>query len=415
MKSMLFMSLSALFMAAAAKPFIGMPKSDSPHAWSAYRSYPYARWADAAVQEKKWGPALQFYAQALQRDPANTRLARGIQMCWHHLMQQLPENSQAAPQDRHLLPRQFVRFDIPRRASERRQQTLWRGPIVALTASSPVVAFETAKKPASEMTAPLFATHMRAVAVPLPPPALPVPSNMPEPVALAYGSRWSFNSSSTVRSRDLPALARSIGEFGGSQSGAEVRWRLAAGTARPLHLAASAFVGTNTRRGFDPGSTQAVVGFRYKPLEHANVVLGADRLIRVGTQSRNAFALRAMGDAGQNYDGPADAASWLHWHAGFDTALIGVKSRDLFASSEARAGMGFRLTDTVSVTPHIGMNGILQQAGNTQTLVEAGPGVWLRWRINDTSRLDMRVAYRFNIAGSAPTRDGVVAQVAVGF
>jgi hypothetical protein len=224
-----------------------------------------------------------------------------------------------------------------------------------------------------------------------------------------------MNSSSTYRSRALPVTPQGAGEFGGSQSGAELRWRLNGDHQRALQLTAAAFVGNSVKAGFRGDSTQALIGLRYKPFQKTNIVLGADQLVKVGAQSRSALALRVMGDAGSNYDGPENQNRWLHWHAGFDTALIGARSRDLFASAEARAGIGFRLNQTLSLTPYVGIHALHQQAGERQTLVEAGPGLWLRTRLSGTSQLDMRIAYHVPVAGNTGTRDGVVAQIALGF
>ncbi len=417
MKSLLFYGISCLFMAAAAKPFVKIGGPETASSWATFRSYPHAKWADDDARDKKWAQAAHHYAQALIRNPREQRFARGVLTAWGHMLDQVPRASflPVRQQQNMLLTQaipgpllQPVRFDVPQSPLERRQQTDWRGPIVALAATERIVPFQKTAAPAPVLQA---ASHIQA--------ASPIHISPATPFIAAdsrgASSRWSFNSSATLRASDVPSTLPGIGDFGGSQSGAELRWQINTSREKPLQLAAATYMGTDTHFSIHRQTTQAVIGLRYKPFEKLNMVVGADRLIKLGSQSRNAFALRLMADTGANYDRPVDRSRWLHWHAGIDSALIGVNARDLFASGDARIGMGFRVTDTLSVTPYVGANALLQQAGTTQTLVEAGPGVWMRARLSDQSRLDLRVAYRVNIAGNAPTRNGVVAQVALGF
>jgi hypothetical protein len=427
MKSLLLLGVSALFMAAAAKPFVDRTETDTS-SWVAYRSYPYAVWADQAAHKDDWQQAAVYYAMALERYPGEERYARGTLHALRRLQDMLKKPIPDLPPAK--LPTttakalHIVRYEIPETVQDRLQQTAWRGPIVAFRTTlnredapddipaSPAVGPETAA-----LAQAFLATDTASVATLAidPTNASALPLSYTDVITAKKDRRWSFNSSSTYRSRALPELPRGAGEFGGSQSGAEMRWRLNGDRQRPLQIAASTFVGNTEKGGFRQDSTQAVIGLRYKPFQAANIVIGADQLLKVGKQSRTALALRAMGDVGKNYDGPPDKNQWLHWHAGFDTALIGAKSRDIFASAEARAGFGFRVNDTTSLTPYVGINALHQQAGSAQTLVETGPGIWLRMRFSDTSRVDMRLAYRVNVAGNARTRDGVVAQVALGF
>lgn len=422
MKSALFYGMSCLFMAAAAKPFVTADDASTTDAWASFRSYPYAHWADIAARAQQWPQAAHYYAEALRRNPSDTRFARGILFAWWHMLAQIPKSavipalhapkipvatiytSQAAPRP----PKQAVRFVLPADPQTRRQQTAWRGPIVALTAPAPVVPFQEKEPPAPVLHASPPASRPSG-----PDGTLTVAAFTPLPPARA--GRWSVTSSALIRAKAVPSGIPAVSPFGGSQSGAELRWRVNDDAARPLQIAAAGFIGTDTGYSLNPQTAQAVIGLRYKPFETVNLVVGADLLIRLGNRARNDFALRLMADAGANYDMPYDRARWLHWHAGADAALIGVTTRDLYARGDARIGMGFRLSDTLSVTPYIGADAVLQSAGSTQTLVEAGPGVWLRARLADQARVDVKLSYRLRIAGNTPAQNAVLAQVAVGF
>jgi hypothetical protein len=426
-KSLFLFGLSALFMAAAAKPFVH--KTDTARSsWADYRSYPYAVWADEAARKADWLKTVTYYTMALQRNPHDKRYTAGVLQALHQLrllQQSIDAQRRPVPSPpTKLQPHHIVRHDIPTDTQDRLQQTAWRGPIVSfrteLEAETATALAATVSSETRENTALALATVAAPVLRANSPYVSPEKSSDAQ---LAYlnmlparqEKRWSLNSSSTYRSRALPLVLGGASEFGGSQSGAEARWRLGGDHQRPLQLAASTFVSNRNNGGFRPDSTQAVIGVRYKPFEKTNIVVGADQLVKVGRQSRSALAVRLMGDKGDNYDGPDDKNRWFHWHAGFDTALIGAKSRDIFASAETRAGIGFRLNQNISLTPYVGINALHQQAGGKQTLVEAGPGLWLRTRLSDSSRIDLKLAYRMNVAGNTDTRDGVVAQVAIGF
>ncbi len=359
---------------------------------------------------RNWRLAAELYAAAHARHPEEARYARGLLLARALLHPQLAP-VKVQPEFLGIIKpagmSSRVKYDIPASPGERAKQTPWRGPIVSLAYSAPVVPLNSA--PTLEKPPILLAM----AEVPAAPPA-PLQQQV-QPLAIVSSQRWSVNSSATVRGGSLALGAPGIATFGGSQSGAEVRWRLNTDAARPLQIAAASYVGMSDHLSFDDQTLQGVIGLRYKPFANINAVVGADRLIKIGPQARNAFALRFMADTGANYDGPIDRMRWLHWHAGVDSALIGIRSRDLFAGADARVGMGFRLNEQLSVTPYVGANAILQRAGKSQSLVEIGPGIWLRGKINDQSRVDFRLAYRFNIAGNAPSRDGLVAQVALGF
>ncbi len=415
MKSALLFGLSALLTGLAAKPFVDASTRPEATSWAAFRSYPYGAKADAAMAAGRWSVAADFYAAAIARNPGEGRYARGLFLARAQLhrrvspSQRLPDILAA---NKPAVMSQHVKYDIPATAAERAQQTPWRGPIVSLATSSPVVPFQSAPETQPENPRVLLAM---ADAPPAPQgPQAPLPQQV-QPLAILSAPRWSVTSSATVRGSALALGAPGVSGFGGSQSGAELRWRLNADDARPLQIAAATFVGMSHPLSFDDRSAQAVIGLRYKPFAHINALVGADRLIKIGPQARNAFALRFMADTGANYDGPVDRTRWLHWHAGVDTALIGIKSRDIYAGADTRVGMGFRVNDQISVTPYLGANAILQAAGTSRSLVEIGPGIWLRGTINDRSRVDFRLAYRFNVAGNAPSRNGLVAQVALGF
>jgi Bacteriophage N adsorption protein A C-term len=436
MKSLIPVSISCLFVAAAAKPFIDERDSSRSSSWAYFRSYPYAVQADAEMAAGNFPGSAHRFALALARDPSEPRYSRGLLSAWRNATdlrtRPMPPRTQSKTSSMNRLAMaetpqgsenqtarlQPVRYYLAANDAERRQQTNWHGPIVSLASANSLVPFQDnnvgPKVALNEFVSPSSPTRAQGsvIIASLSPQTLSTYSATPSAI---LPSRISVNASSTMRSSRLPGLVRGATEFAGSQSGTELRWRINKSAKRPLQFAASAFVGLDDRYRLNGASSQASLGLRYKPFAQVNAVVGVDRMLKLGSQSRNAFALRLMADTGQNYEAPVDRARWIHWHAGFDSALIGVHARDLFASGDARIGMGFRLNDHWSVTPYVGANAILQKAGPATSLVEVGPGVWVRAKIDDSRRIDLRLAYRFNVSGNAKTKDGLVAQVAMGF
>jgi Bacteriophage N adsorption protein A C-term len=428
-KTTVVLGISCLFAAAAAKPFVEDDQVQRLSSWAHFRSYPYAAKAQAAFANGNAAEAARLFAHALARNQDNPLYSRGLLMAWQNAM--LPVQARTNPDVVDLtkkphtvtaaaLPLYAVRHMVPRHQAARQQQTAWRGPVVNFTSGTVMVAFQETQSAMPGNTKILPGNIMAAAGtMPQPPVQVPIPLAMPRTVPAKLpaksAARFSVAAGASIRANPLPVPVRGATEFGGSQTGAEVRWRVNNDASTPLHIAASTFVGVDDRFSMIGASTQAAIGVRYKPSGKINAVLGLDRMVKLGSQSRNAFALRLMADAGHNYDAPLAQNHWLHWHAGVDSALIGAKSRDVFASGEARAGMGFRLADQWSLTPYVAAHALLQKTTATTTLVEMGPGIWLRGNLSETSRLDIRVGYRINVAGNTATKDGVVAQVAVGF
>jgi Bacteriophage N adsorption protein A C-term len=213
--------------------------------------------------------------------------------------------------------------------------------------------------------------------------------------------------------------------LGNPYVGLEISHQLNRSQSHPLRLSLSQFTALGARGSPDFSTTQMAVGLRYKPLENINAVVGIERLIRVGDQSRNDWAVSFAADRGVNYDGPVDKSYWPHWHVAANGAIIGTTSPDLFTSAEARAGIGLSLNDTWQITPHFGAQLLLQLDGKTQSRIEAGPGIWLRGRLFDSGlfdsgridsgRIDFRVGYAVGIGGTVASQNGVRVQMAVSY
>jgi hypothetical protein len=222
--------------------------------------------------------------------------------------------------------------------------------------------------------------------------------------------RFHLNSSTNWAPAASSAFLPSSTSLGASQVGVEMTYQLNKSQAHPFVASLSSFTGLDPIGKLDSDTTQLSAGLRYKPFQNINATVGVNRLIGIGSKSRNDWALTLAADKGLNYDPPLDKSYWLHWHAATNASLIGLNARDLFASGEARIGVGFPLIHNWQLTPYLGTQGILQYDRLVQSRLEAGPGLWLRGRLGTSDRLDFRLSYMKQIAGTVQDNSGIRVQ-----
>ena len=169
-------------------------------------------------------------------------------------------------------------------------------------------------------------------------------------------------------------------------------------------------------------SVQAGVGLSAKPFGAANLVLAAERLIAVGRNARDDWLLRASWSAGRGYEGRPGQTRWPFWSVYLDGAIIDPADPDLFGAAETRAGWTFAVAGPLEVTPHGLISGLIQEDPfDTVSLLEAGPGATVTWRLGGDryrapgAALTLSAHYRFRIAGNADGGGGPTVTLAVGF
>jgi tetratricopeptide (TPR) repeat protein len=224
--------------------------------------------------------------------------------------------------------------------------------------------------------------------------------------------KWlSIQSGITYRegASDIAASQALLGQGGGWLDAAT---RINGNPDRPLSLVGFLYSAQNLQHyGLNRDSLQAGFGIRWQPIK--NITIEAARLQKIGNQARNDWMLRAGAGVGVWRPANLSQMHWLHWQARADAAMIGLSRRDIFAQADARIGLGFRLTEQMSITPYIGSTATVQKDNRTATLVEMSPGLWLHR--SGTVPLDARLEYRRKMAGSAAASNGVALTLGINF
>jgi len=159
-------------------------------------------------------------------------------------------------------------------------------------------------------------------------------------------------------------------------------------------------------------SLQAGFGIKAKPLAAQNLVLALERLVAVGRFARDDWLARAAWSAGSGLEPPPGADSWPMWHLYLDLAAIDFADPDLQFNAESRVGWGFQ-SGRIRLIPHLLAASFVQDdALGTDSLVEAGPALSLQLPLGGGPQrapgaaLELRLAYRVKLAGSARNADG---------
>ncbi len=172
----------------------------------------------------------------------------------------------------------------------------------------------------------------------------------------------------------------------------------------------------------DPDSYQAGVGVRIKPLSRHNLVLSAERLVKVGRFARNDWMIRAGYSYDHNSDYREDKKRWWSYSLYLDAALIDFNSPDIFLTSQTTGGYNVTLGQGLVMQPRItGLITWQKDSFRQASLIEGGPGLNLRYYFNDTkyaayrSYLDLTVEYRVKISGNSINHSGPIVSLMLYF
>jgi len=162
--------------------------------------------------------------------------------------------------------------------------------------------------------------------------------------------------------------------------------------------------------GASGGETaQGMLGARIKPLRSANLVLSAERRVKIGSLSINDWLLRAGYSYTYGTDLRMDASSWNTAQVYAEAGRF-IDTRRTYATFEAQLGRSFKL-DSVDprpvVFPHfvLGADHDSKLASGRRTASGAGVGVAVRYWFNEDryraphSYFDVSLQYRARLGG----------------
>ncbi|HYS63455.1 MAG TPA: bacteriophage N4 adsorption protein A [Paraburkholderia sp.] len=161
---------------------------------------------------------------------------------------------------------------------------------------------------------------------------------------------------------------------------------------------------------------QGSVGARYKPIADQNVVLTAERLVRIGSLSMNDWLLRLGYSSEGGTDLRVTEPSWRSWQAYVEGAYFMHAGRYIIYS-ELRYGHTWvvpPISDRLTVYPHVAIAGDHDNKAVNQTAIGIGPGIQIRYWFRETryrapaSWLDITVQYRFPLTSAERARGLVV-------
>lgn len=213
----------------------------------------------------------------------------------------------------------------------------------------------------------------------------------------------------------VSTVPASLAPLGQSQSALALHFRPDPLAERPLLATARLLAAHNPSDGIPERQTlQATAGLGWNLLPAANATLVGERWIKLGSQSRNAWALRLHGGGGQGYGPLAGERGWPLWSLYGEAALVGLNRRDLFAGSEARAGYGLSLGGQTRITATAALWGTVQHDDATRHRLEAGPSLGLETRVGEIP-LHLRLDYRLPLSARPETDPGFAFTIFIGF
>ncbi len=172
----------------------------------------------------------------------------------------------------------------------------------------------------------------------------------------------------------------------------------------------------------EPDSFQAGFGARIKPFSAHNLILSAERLVKIGDFARNDWMIRAGYSRDHQTDYQAGAHRWWSYSLYLDAALIDPADPDIYLTGQLTAGLNWRLAEGLVLQPRLTGQASWQQDSFQQAdLLEAGPGLNLRIYFNETkyeayrSYIDLTAEYRIKLSGNSVSGSGWVASLIVHF
>lgn len=168
------------------------------------------------------------------------------------------------------------------------------------------------------------------------------------------------------------------------------------------------------------GSLQLGVGARFRPFADHNLVFTVERLISVGDQARDAWLFVTGYSLSEGLDIDPVLNNWESWNLYADIAYIPDSPRFVAANVEGWYGHSYKLTDSLVVTPHLVTAArYSDDKFDTDRVLEAGPGVGLRYWFNEDkytgprSYMDVKVQYRYAFVNDDDRDDGALVATAI--
>jgi Tfp pilus assembly protein PilF len=163
---------------------------------------------------------------------------------------------------------------------------------------------------------------------------------------------------------------------------------------------------------------QGSVGARYKPLVDQNLVISAERLVRLGSLSQNDWLARLGYSSEAGSDLRVTEPSWRAWQV-YAEADYFVHQGRYILYSQLRYGHTWAVTqisDHLTVYPHIALIFDHDSKDQHQTALSVGPGVQFRFWFRESrysapaSWADLTVQYHIPLTSAARAR-GLAAQL----
>lgn len=163
---------------------------------------------------------------------------------------------------------------------------------------------------------------------------------------------------------------------------------------------------------------QGSVGARYKPLVDQNLVLSAERLVRLGSLSQNDWLARLGYSSEAGSDLRVTEPSWRAWQVYLEADYFLHQGRYILYS-QLRYGHTWAvnaISDHLTVYPHLALVFDHDNKERNQTALSVGPGVQFRFWFRENqysapaSWADLTVQYHIPLTSAARAR-GLAAQL----
>jgi Tfp pilus assembly protein PilF len=163
---------------------------------------------------------------------------------------------------------------------------------------------------------------------------------------------------------------------------------------------------------------QGSIGARYKPLVDQNLVLSAERLVRLGSLSQNDWLARLGYSSEAGNDLRVTEPSWRAWQVYAEADYFLHQGRYILYS-QLRYGHTWavpKISDHLTVYPHIALIFDHDSKDQHQTALSVGPGVQFRFWFRESrysapaSWADLTVQYHIPLTSAARAR-GLAAQL----
>lgn len=156
----------------------------------------------------------------------------------------------------------------------------------------------------------------------------------------------------------------------------------------------------------DSDTGQGGLGFRYKPLKTQNMYVGAERLFGLGDDTSSNWLLRATYGWDDGFDLEPRRGNWNYSLLYGDLGGFLESPATLAFYGEARQGRSFRLGDQWAISPHLVLDGRVQDRDlSDYSYLEGGVGFSLKYFFNESSyeafrsSIEVTTQYKAEILG----------------